>query len=81
VVPVVIHSVGDSVCLSWVLVTQTDTSDGVVFVSVKVVVAGHDEDSAATEAARAARAIADLIIFKTIVMLGSEEGAVSVKSM
>ena len=31
-------------------------------VSVSVVVNGHDEDSAMTEAARPARAIADLII-------------------
>jgi hypothetical protein len=38
---------------------------------VMVVVKGQDEDSAMTEAARPARAIADLIILGTIVILSS----------
>ena len=52
-------------------VTETYTVDLEVADEVMVVVKGQDEDSAMTEAARPARAIADLVILGTIVMLSS----------
>lgn len=52
----------------------TNSVYGLVSDSVMVVVIGHEEVSAMTEATRPARVIADFIIFETIVMLRSVDG-------